>query len=97
MVRLRLLTNQTPLKKKVKDDKGKEQEVDDVERMLRLEKEFEIAADASTAMIAIVVPKDLPPHLWDVVLVGELLSPDKKQVLATGYASLSQLDMTAAP
>ena len=88
-VRLSLLTNQIQPTKTVKNDKTKKDEVvDDVDRTLRIDGTPVIAAGADKAEVKLLIPGDLPDRSWDLVLKGELLSADKKSVLATAYAPL---------
>jgi hypothetical protein len=84
-IRLRLLTTQPPVKKTIKEN-NQNKEVDDLARMLRLEKDVVVAADKNESGVAIYVPGDLPVGAWDAALVAELLSADGKNVVATAYA-----------
>jgi hypothetical protein len=94
-IRLRLLTTQPPVKKKIKEN-NMDKEVDDLARMLRLESDVVVAADQPNAEVKIFVPADLPVTPWDVSLVGELLSPDGKSVVATAYTPVRRLTITPA-
>ena len=82
-LRVRLLTTQVTPKKKIKKD-NKEQTVDDVERTLRIE-DAEFGLETTEPSVTLIIPTDLPQRGWTLVLVAELLSEDKKQVLASAY------------
>jgi hypothetical protein len=81
-VRLTLVTSQVPPQKKV-DNKM----VDDTAKALRLEAPVTIAADQTAGAATLLVPADLPPLDYDVVLQAELLGPDNKTVTATAVSS----------
>lgn len=81
-VRLRLLTTQQMPRKKIKKD-NKDQEVDDVERALRLDESVVIEGAATEVKLPISVPVDLPPGAWGIAVVAELLTEDKMKVLGT--------------
>lgn len=93
-IRLRLVTTQPPLKKKVKE-KNQDKEVDDTDRMLRLVDGMTIKPDQSEFTAMLHVPADLPLEPWSTVLVAELLSPDGKNVVGT--TSTSTLTITPEP
>ena len=84
-IRVRLLTTQVIPKKKVKQN-NKDVEVDDLDRAIRLVGTTEFAEGVSVATLQIAVPADLPPRNYELVLVADLLSADKKNVLATNAA-----------
>jgi len=88
-LRVRLLTTQVPPKKKIKKD-NKEQTVDDIERTLRIEN-AEFGPESTGPSVALTTPTDLPQRDWTLVLVAELLSDDKKQVLASAYTQAKVL------
>lgn len=92
-VRLKLLTTQPPVKKKIKEN-NMDKEVDDPDRMLRLEKEVVVPADQTGGEVKIFIPADLPMVPWDVSLVAELLAPDGKSVVATAYTPVRRLTIT---
>jgi hypothetical protein len=94
-IRLRLLTTQPPVKKKVKEN-NMDKEVDDLARMLRLETDVVVPADQPNGEVKIFVPADLPMTPWDASLVAELLSPDGKNVVATAYAPARRFTITSA-
>ncbi len=91
-VRLSLVTTQDVPKKKVKKDK-KEQEVDDLDRALRLAGDPVIEAGASEAAVTILVPDDLPPGVYDVAIKAALLSGDGKKELATAFTPVVRLSV----
>ena len=82
LVRLRLVSNQPPAKKTVKE-KNKDVQKDAPEKMIRLLENPEVGAEIQDLVAQLVIPVDLPPQEWEGVLLAELLSADKKQVLAT--------------
>jgi hypothetical protein len=81
-VRLRLLTTQVMPRKTIKENDA-DKEVDDPDRALRLVGETELAPDANEAQLQIAVPADLPRTSWGLAVAADLLSADKKTVLAT--------------
>lgn len=86
-VRLRLLTTQLPLKKKIKEN-NQDKEVDDADRMLRLADSAAVFKPEQSQITAdIQIPGDLPAQAWGVVVVAELLSADGKSVVATANSS----------
>ncbi|MEO2010195.1 MAG: hypothetical protein ABGX22_16085 [Pirellulaceae bacterium] len=93
-IRIRLISNQPMPKKKIKV-KNKDQQVDDVDRTLRVEGETMWGADKSTGTVQLQIPTDLPAQPWQVALAAELLSADSKKVLATAYASVNVLQAAA--
>jgi hypothetical protein len=72
---------------------NQDRQVDDIERTLRMEGTPTIAAEERQATANILVPADLPDAAYCLVLRGELLSADGKQVLATAYTPV----LTAQP
>ena len=86
-VRLQLVTTQPMPKKKVKQN-NKDVMVDDLERALRLDGSPELSADAMSSEFHLVTPRDLPQKSWGMVVKAELLSTDKKNVLATAYSDV---------
>jgi hypothetical protein len=84
-VRLTLLTSQETPKKTIKEN-NQDKQVDDVDRTLRLEGTPAIAADQSEAAAGVLIPADLADVTYSLVLRGELLAADGKQVLVTAYA-----------
>jgi hypothetical protein len=84
-VRLSLITTQQMPKKTIKEN-NQDKQVDDVERTLRLEGAPVIAADQSEALVDLLVPGDLAEMTYGLVLRGELLGGDGKQVLAATYS-----------
>jgi hypothetical protein len=82
-VRLRLLTTQVMPRKKVKE-MNREQEVDDIDRALRLEGgELTVDVDAKQATANVVVPADLPVREWGLVVAADVLAADDQTVVAT--------------
>lgn len=88
-VRLSLVTTQ-PMPKKTVNVNNMNQQVDDVDRAIRMEGSPTIAADATEGTANLLIPGDLPERRFDLVLRGELLSADGKQVLATAYTPILQ-------
>jgi hypothetical protein len=102
-VRISLLSSQTPVKKKIKEN-NQDKEIDDPDRNLRLAKEVVFEPDQTTAELPLFVPADLPLQSWDMALAAELLTPDGKGVVAKSYTQLRpfrtvaplQLELTSA-
>ncbi len=84
-VRLSLVTTQPVPKKTIKEN-NIDRQVDDIDRTLRLDGTPVIAADQAEAAAAVIVPADLADTKYTLLLRGELLAADGKQVLATAYA-----------
>jgi len=82
LVRLRLMTTQVMPKKTIKEN-NLDKQVDDLDRALRLDSQPMLEAGAHNARLAVLVPPDLPQREWGLVLQAELLSPDKKSVVAS--------------
>lgn len=81
-VRFRLVTAQPAQRKNVVQNNIPTM-VDDVDRTLRLDGMPTVAAGTPDTELNLLVPHDLPGQPWAVVLVAELLSPDKKSVVAS--------------
>ncbi len=94
-VRLQLLTSQVMPRKKVKVN-NQEQEVDDVERSIRLADTPTIAADQNEIEAQVLVPSDLPRLAYDVAIRAELLGADGKQVIQSAVTPARRL-LAAAP
>lgn len=94
-IRLRLLTNQPVIKKKIKEN-NMDKEVDDLARILRLNENVVVPPDKTEASPSLFVPGDLPATSWDATLVAELLSPDGKNVVATAYAPVKRFKVDQA-
>ncbi len=90
-IRLRLVSNQTMPRKKVKQN-NKDVEVDDTDRALRLSENPVLAADVTSTTVNLWVPHDLGLMAWRGAIVAELLSADSKNVVAT--VSTAQLTVT---
>lgn len=93
-IRLRLQTTQPAIKKTIKEN-NVDKQVDDLDKMLRLETDVVVPAEQASAEVKIFVPADLPLIPWDAALVAELLSPDGKNVVATAYAPARRFTITA--
>ncbi|PHS11959.1 MAG: hypothetical protein COA78_08875 [Blastopirellula sp.] len=96
-VRLSLITTQNPIKKQVPDPKDKKKKitVDDLDRMLRLEKAVTIAAGAKQATAVVLIPKDLTDIAWDLAFKAELLSADKKTVVASATTAATRVRLNS--
>lgn len=82
-VRLSLVTSQPPqLLANNQPDQTKN---------LRIERAVEIGAKTADGEIVMVVPQDLTSTVYDVTVMAELLSADKKTVTATAYAPVKRL------
>lgn len=86
-IRMRLLTTQTQLKRTIKKD-NKDQQVDDVERMLRIEGTPILDQYVNQGRVQLQIPADLPERNWGMVLVADLLSADGKSVVSTSVSPL---------
>ncbi len=93
-VRLSLITSQPMPKKKVRVN-NQDQEQDDFDRALRLESAPVIAADKTDATVQLLVPADLPPAQYQLVVRGELLAADGARVLGTTYAPVIRANVSA--
>ena len=90
-IRLRLISNQTMPRKKVKQN-NKDVEVDDTDRALRLNEDPILSADITSQAVNIWIPHDLGLMAWRGTIAAELLSADNKNVVAT--VSTRQLNIT---
>lgn len=80
-VRVRLVTNQKVPKKRVRVN-NKDSFVDDVAKTIR-SGAVELAAGVIDGKINIEIPTEINEQQWEVLLVAEVLSADKKKVLMT--------------
>lgn len=94
-VRFKLVTSQPMPKKTVKVNNADQQQ-DDLDRAVRLEGAPMLAADQAEMPVTVLVPADLPLMGWDLALVGEILSADGKNVVATVTSESMRL-VAAAP
>ncbi len=90
IVRIRLVTNQKPPKKRIKKN-NKDTIVDDVERTLR-STIVELQEGQTNSLIQVDVPNDLAEKSWDLAVVAELLSADKKKVLLASSSMVKTLN-----
>ena len=90
-IRLRLVSNQTMPRKKVKQN-NKDVEVNDTDRALRLSEDPMLGADVTSQTVNVWIPHDLGIMPWHGVIVAELLSADNKAVVAS--VSTAQLNIT---
>ncbi len=81
-IRLRLVSNQTMPRKKIKQN-NKDVEVDDLDRAIRLNEDPMLGADVTSQTVNIWVPHDIGLIAWRGAIVAELLSADNKNVIAT--------------
>jgi hypothetical protein len=79
-------------RKKIKKG-GKDVEVDDLDRTLRLVEEPLVEAEKNNHTVDVWVPHDLGTTPWNATIIAELMSEDNKTVLAT--TTTSQLTITA--
>jgi hypothetical protein len=63
----------------------------DPNKTLRAEKPVELAAKATDGEVILLVPADLSSPVYDVTVQAELLTADKKTVLATAFAPVKRL------
>jgi hypothetical protein len=90
-IRLRLISLQMQPRKKIKKD-GKDVEVNDLDRTLRLVEEPLVEAAKNNHTVNVWVPHDLATTPWNIAIIAELLAEDNKTVLAT--TTTSQLIIT---
>lgn len=82
LVRLTLLTNQfSPLVNNQPD----------LNRTLRAEKPVELAAEAKEGEVTLLIPAELPCLDYEVTVQAELLTADRKTVIATAYAPVRRM------
>ena len=81
-IRLRLISTQLQPRKKIKQG-GKDVEVNDLDRTLRLVEESLVETDKNKHAVNVWVPHDLGTMPNNVAIIAELLSQDNKTVLAT--------------
>jgi hypothetical protein len=89
-VRLSLVTSQIAPRKEITENNQKRQ-VDDVDRMLRLEGTPTIASDQAALTTPILVPADLPNIPYDMAIKAELLSADGKTTIASATTPARRL------
>jgi hypothetical protein len=75
---------------------GKEVEVDDVERTIRLAEAVELPADVDQAELAILVPDDVPARSYDLALRAELLEATGENVIATVSSGVLRREVAPA-
>jgi hypothetical protein len=93
-VRLGLITTQVIPKKTVKVN-NVDQQVDDLDKALRLDNPPTLADGQNDAELKILVPGDLPQFPYDLAIQAELLAADGKTVVAT--ATTPAVRLKAAP
>jgi hypothetical protein len=76
IVRLSLLTSQKPVLVNGQANPGV---------LLRLDKPAELASKLTDSDLPIIVPPDLPGSVYDLAVQADLLSPDRRTILATAY------------
>ena len=81
-IRMRLISTQLQPRKKIKQG-GKDVEVNDLDRTLRLVEESLVETDKNKHAVNVWVPHDLGTMPNNVAIIAELLSQDNKTVLAT--------------
>jgi hypothetical protein len=94
-IRLKFITNQPVVMKKVKV-KNQDQNVEDAARNLRLHSDNILGSHQTESDVSLFVPGDLPLKTWDAVLAAELLSPDEKRVVATAYSTIARFQVREA-
>lgn len=78
-VRVRLVSNQKMPKKRIRKD-NKDTFVDDIENSIRATP-VEIANGNGSSRLDLLVPNEIAEGEWEMLLVAEWLTPDKKNVL----------------
>lgn len=92
-IRLRLISSQQPPQKTIKQ-KNKDVQVPDEARTLRLIGETVAPAGSAEAAIEIAVPAELSAAPHHLAVVAELLSSDKKTVLARSATAVAIAEVT---
>jgi hypothetical protein len=82
VVRLTLVTSQLPQLVNNQPDPNKS---------LRQEKPVEVAANVVDGEVTLLLPPDLPSPVYDVTVQADLLSADKRTVLASAFAPVNRL------
>ncbi len=85
LVRLTLLTDQAVPSVNNQPDAAKS---------IRAEKTVEVAAKVSDSELSVLVPPDLPASGYDIAIQAEVLSADKKTVLATVFTPVRRLPVS---
>lgn len=85
-IRLSLITSQLP------PITGNNQP--DLPKTLRAEKPIELAAKTADGEVVAVVPPELANSSYDVAIQAELLSADKRTVLATSFTPVKRLELS---
>lgn len=67
----------------------------DPAKTLRAEKAVELGANATDGEVVMLVPADLSSPVYDVTVQAELLTADKKTVLATAFAPVKRLKVVS--
>ncbi|PQO26977.1 hypothetical protein [Blastopirellula marina] len=83
-VRFSLITSQV-----IPQDKGKP----DLAKAIKLTKEAILEADQSDATLNVSLPPELADIAWDIAVKAELLSADKKNVLATAVSPAKRFSL----
>lgn len=89
-VRLVLVTTQQIPKKTIKVN-NQDQQVDDMDKAVRIDGAPTIAADAGETPLNLLVPADLPSGVYDLGVRAELLSADGKTVVASAVSTSKRL------
>jgi hypothetical protein len=84
VVRLSLLTTQLPPLTNNQPDPN---------RTLRVEKPVELGAKVNEGELTVLVPAELPSPVYDVAVQADLLSPDRKTVLATAFTPFRRMSV----
>jgi hypothetical protein len=82
VVKLALLTSQVPPLANNQPDPNK---------TIRQEKPVELGDKAPSGEVAVLVPVELPSQVYDIAVQAELLTPDKKIVLASAVTPVRRL------
>lgn len=93
-IRLSLLTTQIVPKKTIKEN-NQDKQVDDLDRALRLDGAPTVAADQSSGVVTVLVPRDLPTIAYDLAVQSELLAADGKNVVATAVTPARRMSVTS--
>jgi hypothetical protein len=93
-VRFSLLTTQIVPKKTIKEN-NQDKQVDDVDRALRLDGTPTVAAEQSSGIATVLVPRDLAKIPYDLAIEAELLSADGKNVVAKAVTPARRMTVTS--
>ncbi|MGH7140474.1 MAG: hypothetical protein ACREHD_32465, partial [Pirellulales bacterium] len=93
-VRFSLVTTQIVPKKTIKEN-NQDKQVDDSDRALRLDGTPTVAADQTSGIATVIVPRDLAKIPYDLAIEAELLTADGKNVVAKAVTPARRMTVTS--